>query len=36
LVIVLTKIDLTKFKELEPEMKKKIEDLAKETNAFLI
>jgi len=36
LVIVLTKIDLTKFKELEPEMKAKIEGLAQETNAFLI
>jgi len=36
LVIVLTKIDLTKFKELEPAMKKQIENLAMETNAFLI
>ena len=36
LVIVLTKIDLQTYKELEPDMKKEIEKLAKETNAYLI
>jgi len=32
----LTKVDLTKFSELEPDVRKKIEELAKETNAFVI
>ena len=36
LVIVLTKIDLQSYKDLEPEMKDQIEKLAKETNAYLI
>lgn len=36
LVIVLTKSDLCKFKDVDPEAKKKIEILAKESNSFLI
>jgi nucleolar GTP-binding protein len=36
LVIVLTKSDLTKLGELEPESRKAVEDLAKESNAYLI
>jgi nucleolar GTP-binding protein len=36
LVIVLTKSDLVKYNEMEAGHRKKIEDLAKETNAFLI
>lgn len=36
LVIVLTKIDLTKYNELSGELKSQIEALAKETNAYLI
>jgi len=36
LVIVLTKSDLQKFKELNRDQKDAIEGLAKETNAFLI
>lgn len=36
LVIVLTKSDLVKYTDLEGEVKKKIEAVAKETNAFLI
>jgi len=36
LVIVLTKSDLQKFKELDQSQKDSIEGLAKETNAFLI
>ena len=36
LVIVLTKIDLQKFAEVDKDQKKKIETLAKETNAYLI
>lgn len=36
MVIVLTKIDLQSYKELEPKMKSEIEKLAKETNAYLI
>jgi len=36
LVIVLTKSDLQKFKELNQDQKDAIEGLAKETNAFLI
>jgi len=36
LVVVLTKIDLQSFKEMDPEQQKKIEVLAKETNAYLI
>lgn len=33
---MLTKIDLQKFTELKKEHKKKIEEIAKETNAYLI
>lgn len=36
LVIVMTKVDLTKFSELEPAVRQQIEDLAKESNAYLI
>jgi len=36
LVIVLTKSDLQKYKDINPEQKKKIDALAKETNSFLI
>lgn len=36
MVIVLTKSDLTKLGELEPESRKAVEDLAKESNAYLI
>ena len=36
LVIVLTKSDLTKLGELEPESRASVEALAKESNAYLI
>jgi nucleolar GTP-binding protein len=36
LVIVLTKIDIKKFSDVEPASKKSIEALAKEANAYLI
>jgi len=36
LVMVMTKIDLTKFAELDPDVRKQIEGLAKEANAYLI
>ena len=36
LVIVLTKIDITKYSELSADLRKQIEDMAKETNAYLI
>ena len=36
LVIVLTKSDLTKLGELEPESRASVETLAKESNAYLI
>jgi nucleolar GTP-binding protein len=36
LVIVLTKSDITQFKEIDPKVKSEIEKLAKETNSFLI
>jgi len=36
LVVVLTKSDITKFGEIERSNKTKIEELAKETNSFLV
>jgi nucleolar GTP-binding protein len=36
LVIVLTKSDMSKFDEIDPKRKAEIEELAKETNSFLI
>lgn len=36
LVIVLTKIDIQKFNEIDSESKKAVESLAKEANAYLI
>jgi len=36
LVIVLSKVDVQKFKDLKQEEKQKIEAMAKETNAYLI
>ena len=36
LVIVLTKSDLTKLGELEPESRSSVETLAKDSNAYLI